>query len=141
MTLEITPWNGNLDQPVTVDIGVVIERADETAGNPHALGVPLRRARFGRTVGTEVIDDSSDDVELDVEVLVRTVGIGCDHQFDAVVLRYLAVALGVSRRDVGVLTDKGEIQVFVVPKQLGGRLFLPAVLPPRKNEIADRRCG
>src|SRR5687767_10674980 len=76
----------HLYKPIAVAIGIIVKRARVGSGNLDTLGVPDRRPGLLWSMGTKVVDVSTDYIPLDIEVDVRRGRIWRQHNFEAIVL-------------------------------------------------------
>lgn len=122
-------------------IRIVIEGSGPTAGDLDTFGVPDRRPRLLRAVRPKVVHVSSDHVPFDIKVNVRRRRIRSDHDLETIVFGNVSVMLLVPRGDELILRDVGDVQVFVIPKQLRESPLFLSGFPPGEVELSYfRRC-
>src|SRR5262249_29694590 len=123
--------------PVAVAVAVVIKRPRVRSGDADTFGIPNLRARLVRALRAEVVDVAAQHVPLHVEIDFRMARIGSENHLEAIVLRDVAVVLGVPRGDVRVFADMADIEVLVIPEELGNRPFSAPLLVPGEMKLTD----
>ncbi len=114
------PGDGDFDRPAGVAIGRIVQRAVDVDGRFEAGDVPAivgPAAVFVRPWQEEV-PAGVERVHLEFVVLV-IVAVGIDEEFEIVVVEDDRIVLGERPPDMRFFQLRGDIEIFVVPQQLG----------------------